>query len=782
MRVLLLFRGSPGSGKSTFIEQHGLKQYTLSADDIRLNLQAPVLRVDGDTEIHVKREKDVWNTLFSMLENRMKQGEFTVIDATNSKTSEMQRYKEFADRYRYRIYCVDMTDLPIEEAKRRNKQRDKYKVVPDNAIEKMYARFATQTIPKSIKVIKPDELDEILYKPIDLSDWKTIHHIGDQHGCYTALKELITTLSDKYKKMSIQLDDINEDSDEEHSLANFLNKDELYIFTGDYLDRGLENIEVLLFLLKIYQMKNVVLLEGNHEFWLRNYSSGIDDYPRYFRETTLVELNRAFSQGKFKMGEIRQLCRRFGQLSYYKYGDKKVLVTHGGLSGMKDDLIFVSTEQIIRGVGNYEDYLDVAKSFERNTNENTYQISGHRNVLSSPVHATDRCFNLEGQVENGGCLRAVTLDENGFHTLEIKNDVFNLKRESEDNRDNRENVIIQGDMDVETALSLMRANKNIRENQQGNISSFNFDRNAFQKKIWNDQTIKARGLFINTVSNEVVARGYEKFFNVNEREEAKILHLQYKLKFPVTAYVKENGFLGMISYNHDDNRLMFCTKSKIDTYANESDMINLFKQMWEEMCTQEQKDNLSKYLKENNETVLIEVVNNELDPHIIKYDENKLFLLDIVSNEFNCKKVSYDNLQILAKSFGFNCKEKAATFNKWKDFFSWYNEINDEDYSYNGKHIEGFVIEDSNDYMLKIKLHYYKYWRMLRGIAKSYLKYGQIKGSGGLYNAESNYFYGYLKENRDKYIYINDKGKTKLNDDYNFIQLREDFYNSMNKD
>ena len=134
MRVLLLFRGAPGCGKSTYIEQHGLQQYTLSADDIRLNLQASVLKVDGDTEIHVKREKDVWQILFYMLEKRMKQGEFTVIDATNSKTSEMQRYKELADRYRYRIYCVDMTDVPIDEVKRRNQQRDKYKIVPNKAI------------------------------------------------------------------------------------------------------------------------------------------------------------------------------------------------------------------------------------------------------------------------------------------------------------------------------------------------------------------------------------------------------------------------------------------------------------------------------------------------------------------------------------------------------------------------------------------------------------------------------------------------------------------------
>lgn len=778
MRVLLLFRGAPGCGKSTYIEQHGLKQYTLSADDIRLNLQAPVLKVDGDIEIHVKREKDVWQTLFYMLENRMKQGEFTVIDATNSKTSEMQRYKELADRYRYRIYCIDMTDVPIDEVKRRNQQRDKYKIVPNKAIEKMYARFATQSIPKFINIIKSNQLDKILYKPINYSEWKAIHHIGDIHGCYTVLKELITSLFSKCKKMSIDINDIYE-TDNKHSLSNFLNEDELYIFSGDYLDRGTENVEVLLFLLNIYQMKNVVLLEGNHEISLRNYASGIDDYPRYFRGSTLNELNKAFGQGIFKKSEVRQLCRRFGQLSYYTYNDKKVLVTHGGLSGMKENLIYVSTEQIIRGVGNYEDYLDVAKAFEKNTDESTYQVNGHRNVLSSPIHATDRCFNLEGQVENGGCLRLLTLNENGFQCIQFKNNVFNLNKKTEDVRDNRENVKIKNDLNIETAITLLRSNKNIKESKQGNISSFNFDRNAFERKIWNDQTIRARGLFINTNTNQIEARGYQKFFNINERDETKVLHLQYNLKFPVTAYVKENGFLGMISYNHEEGRLMFFTKSKIDTYANENDMISIFKSMWEEMTTSEEKQFLHEYLKLNNRTVLVEVVNNKLDPHIIKYDKNMLFLLDIVSNEFECKKVSYNNLKRAACSFGFTCKEKAITLNNWNEFYGWYNYVMDEEYKYNDKNIEGFVIEDSKGYMIKIKLYYYKHWRMLRGIAKSYLRYGQVKSMGSLCDAESNYFYGFLKENRNKYTYIDHRNKIKINNDYNFINLRDDFYNYM---
>ena len=36
MRTLVLLRGLPGAGKSTWIKEQGLEPYTLSADQIRL--------------------------------------------------------------------------------------------------------------------------------------------------------------------------------------------------------------------------------------------------------------------------------------------------------------------------------------------------------------------------------------------------------------------------------------------------------------------------------------------------------------------------------------------------------------------------------------------------------------------------------------------------------------------------------------------------------------------------------------------------------------------------
>lgn len=114
MRVLLLMRGAPGVGKTTFIKENNLEQYALSADEIRLLCQSPVMTTNGTFGISQDNEKKVWSLLFQILEARMQRGEFVVIDATNSKTVEMNRYKTMAQTYRYRIYCVDFTDVPME--------------------------------------------------------------------------------------------------------------------------------------------------------------------------------------------------------------------------------------------------------------------------------------------------------------------------------------------------------------------------------------------------------------------------------------------------------------------------------------------------------------------------------------------------------------------------------------------------------------------------------------------------------------------------------------------
>ena len=436
MRILLLLRGSASCGKSTWIEKHGLKPYTLSADDIRLLCQSPVMLVDGTEGISQANDAIVWKTLFGILEIRMQRGDFTVIDATNSKTSEMNRYKEMCETYRYRIYCVDFTDIPMEEVKRRNANREPFKKVPEAVIENMYSRFRTQKIPSGIKVIKPDELDTIWTRRFDMSSYKKVHHIGDIHGCYTVLQKYL------------------EDN-------GGIKDDEMYIFVGDYIDRGVENVEVVQFLISIMNRKNVLMLEGNHERWLWFWANDSVGRSKEFELITKPALEAA----KVSKKDVRQLYRKFGQCAYYTYGERVFLVTHAGLSTVPENLSFVATEQMIKGVGDYNDFEKIAETFFDTTPNNYYQIHGHRNTKELPVMVNDRVFNLEGQVEYGGCLRCVQVDAEGIHCIETENEVYKTPEMREEQTVTESSV-------ADTIIAL-RGSRYIIEKKFGNISSFN---------------------------------------------------------------------------------------------------------------------------------------------------------------------------------------------------------------------------------------------------------------------------------------------------------------------
>ena len=707
MRILLLLRGSAGCGKSTWIEKNGLKPYTLSADDIRLLCQSPIMQVDGTEGISQANDNVTWKTLFNLLETRMQKGEFTVIDATNSKTSEMNKYKEMCNTYRYRIFCVDFTDIPIEEVKRRNANREVLKRVPEEAIDKMYSRFATQKIPSGIKVIKPDELDTIWMTMFDMSEYKKIHHIGDVHGCNTALQKY---LSDN----------------------GGIKDDEMYIFTGDYIDRGLENADVVKFLISIMNKKNVLMLEGNHERWLWLYANDCVGHSKEFELITKPQLDEARIDKK----DIRQLYRKFGQCAYYKYGENIYLVTHAGLSTIPKNLSYVATDQMIRGVGNYNDFEKIAETFLKTTPSNVYQIHGHRNTKGLPVRVNDRVFNLEGRVEFGGSLRCVQLDKDGIHVVEVENTVYKTPE-----MQNEQTVTNSSVADTIIAL---RSNRYIQEKKFGNISSFNFTNKAFYDKVWDEQTTKARGLYLDTMKGKVAARAYDKFFNINERPETKFDMLQYKLQFPVTAYVKENGFLGIVSYNEYEDDLFIASKSTID-----SQFAQWFREMLYEKVSAENIEKMKEYIKEHNVSFVFECVDMKNDPHIIEYQNSELFLLDIVQNDMDFSKYEYDTMVDIANQFGLTPKEKAFEIATWQEFFDWYYDILEEDYEYNGRKIEGFVIEDSVGYMTKLKLTYYNFWKFMRSVSHEAIRNGYIKKTSALTTPVANEFYAWVRKLHD---------------------------------
>ncbi|MBQ9143294.1 MAG: T4 RnlA family RNA ligase [Lachnospiraceae bacterium] len=255
------------------------------------------------------------------------------------------------------------------------------------------------------------------------------------------------------------------------------------------------------------------------------------------------------------------------------------------------------------------------------------------------------------------------------------------------------------------------------------------------------QTTKARGLYLDTVKGKVVARAYEKFFNINERPETKLEHLEGRLKFPVTAYVKENGYLGIVSYNEYEDALFIASKSTID-----SQYAQWFQEMLQAKVAPEKLEELKALARDNNVSFVFECVDMEHDPHIIEYPENGLYLLDIIQNDMKFAKYEYDRMVDVANQLGIVPKEKAVEIATWQEFFDWYYAVLEEDYEYQGRKIEGFVIEDSTGYMTKLKLTYYNFWKFMRGISQEVIRNGYIRRTSVLTTPLANEYYGWVRK------------------------------------
>lgn len=704
MRVLVILRGLPGCGKSTFIRENGLEPFVLGPDTIRLMYSAPILNADGKLGINQSMYKQVWSLMMQLVEERMKQGCFTVIDATNIRNSDMRGYKKLANEYKYRVYVVDFTDIDKDEAKRRNLLREEYKQVPEFVIDKMAELLAENSTPTGVNVIKPEKIASIWYKEKDLSQYKKIVHIGDIHGCYTALMKYLG----------------NEELDPET----------YYIFVGDYIDRGYENGKIMQLMLKLMAMPNVLLLEGNHEIYLKDYEKEASVGNSEFYLHTADELCEVGITHK----DTYNFYRKLAQLICYTYHGKKVLVTHGGLSRMPENLTFISTGEIISGSGAYVQALEVDESFAKCALDNEYQIHGHRNAEGMPVQVNDHCFNLEGGVEIGGHLRIVELTEAGFKTIEIDNSQADSTMVYNSNVDKTQME------DMNKLLQAFENNRNIKEKNFGYISSFNFNSLAFYNKAWDDITCKARGLYIDKEHKQVVARSYDKFFNLNERPETSLQALKKNLQYPVKAYVKVNGFLGIVGYDYRADKMIITSKS---------DMNGLYAKIFQSVLLSELKDKvqyLKKYVKNNNCSVIFECVDPIRDPHMIEYERAHVVLLEIVENTLNFKHKSYEDAVQLAINLGVKVKENAYTLHNWDEFNSWLEQIMKPDYQYKGAYIEGFVIEDAVGFMTKLKLRYYSYWKRMRHLAQTVLTKGAIQGRWKLDDALSKNFYQWLQQ------------------------------------
>lgn len=832
MRILALMRGIPASGKSTWIKNMGLSEYTLSADSLRLMASSPILlpkitpKADytESTISHIsdsyiasginqQNDKQVWRLLFTLLEIRLKHGDFTIIDATHTSLKALRAYESLATTYRYRLIVIDFSHIPLELALQRNANRG-YKSVPADILESMHKTLQDsllQSLPSRYTIIKANKITALQensmlhFTPLNLNAYIQIHHIGDIHGCFETLLHYLYLTNPLEYSFQDSLHILEQSHFNSSVCAQFLNPKAYYIFLGDYIDRGIQNAQVVRFLLGIMDLPNVCLLEGNHERWLYKWGKediGINEFSTFTKKD--------LEQGGVGSKDAHRLYSKLRQCCLYTYDNKMILCTHGGLPTLPNNLLLVATKQLIYGSGGYEDMQECAKSFTLSTDSHTYQVFGHRNREKHPICVYERNFALEGGVEFGGALRIVVLTKTPLlyryvtkaqkSKLIAQNPLMGVIR----HKDNFTQIYMQNKHNIPALNALkqsraifallqkLRASALIKEREFGDISSFNFTKEAFFSKQWNTLTCKARGLFINTYNFSICARSYDKFFNYKEREETSDESLKEKLTYPVNVFAKENGFLGIMSAcNGDSKSAKFFITSKSDPTSPYADIArkliieSLHKST--QVSAQDSESQLYEEIKTRNLSLIFEVIHPQDDPHIIAYEKPQVILLDAIYNTPRFANLPFVELCALGNKFGFVCKEHKTTLHCWKEvseFLHCESVLESDSLLTQGKRengfIEGYVLEDSAGFMFKYKSAYYRAWKALREIIENSIRTRSLpKSKGKKWQGDSAYY-----ELEGAFIqwlcqYIEHKGFESL-ESTSLIGLREAFLRSLN--
>lgn len=218
--------------------------------------------------------------------------------------------------------------------------------------------------------------------------------IGDIHGCYDDLVDIITALEEdgKYNKETDKL-----------------------VFLGDYIDRGNDSNKVIAYIRELQKNnKNVIALMGNHE------DMCIDYFKTDYKDATWFR-NGGYQTIKSYNGDYNQLAKDMYWMQHLPlyYEDDNCVYVHAGIDVTKS-----MNEQSRHCL------LWVRENFIYNSQKyHKKVIFGHTPSLmrigeAKPYYTSGGNIGIDTGCVFGGCLTALIMDEGeieGFY--QIKHDL-----------------------------------------------------------------------------------------------------------------------------------------------------------------------------------------------------------------------------------------------------------------------------------------------------------------------------------------------------------------------
>jgi len=311
---LIALVGASGSGKSTFAKAHFKPTEILSSDYFR--------GLVSDDESDQGATPAAFESLYFIANKRLDGGRLTVIDATNVQVPARKKIIELA-RAQNVLAVAIVLDVPEKTCIERNHQR------PDRNVGLRIIRNHVHDLRNSLRRLQkegfryihildsPEEIDSVEIVRTKLWNDKKDESgpfdiIGDVHGCYDELCELLEKLRYTVDRSAT----IATPPDGRRA-----------IFLGDLCDRGPQNAKVLRLAMNMVESGTAFCIPGNHDVKLLKKLRGSETKLSYGLDLTVAELEK-------ESPEFIERAINFidGLVSHYILDGGRLVVAHAGLS------------------------------------------------------------------------------------------------------------------------------------------------------------------------------------------------------------------------------------------------------------------------------------------------------------------------------------------------------------------------------------------------------------------------------------------------------------------
>lgn len=316
---LVVMIGPSGCGKSTFARKHFRTTEVLSSDYCR--------GLVADDENDQSATRDAFEVLHFIAAKRLSAGRLTVVDATNVQTEARKPLVELARKYHVLPVAI-VFNVPERTCVDRNRSR------PDRNFGPHVIRNQARDLRKSIRGLDregfrhihiletPDQIDAATIERQPLWNNRKYEHgpfdiIGDVHGCYEELVELLTRLG--YEVL--------EDAGRYRVTPPEGRK---VVFVGDLVDRGPKIPGVLRLAMAMVESGHAMCVPGNHDMKLLRKLRGRDVQITHGLADSLRQLDA-------ESPELREQVAKFldSLVSHYVLDDGKLVIAH---AGMKEEM------------------------------------------------------------------------------------------------------------------------------------------------------------------------------------------------------------------------------------------------------------------------------------------------------------------------------------------------------------------------------------------------------------------------------------------------------------